>query len=214
MIFNKNTLIFSGLTILPAVTFYFYRIFIEGALARQAQTGFIPGLISGGMFWGGWPKMLFNIMGPVILILSLLGIPAFKKGISRATIIGLWLGYVLFGFVFTYYICTLDYYSMILIPIAALSVGPIAAAVIDFLKPIFQKGNKTRAAAIALVILSSMICLYYVISETMYPKNAEKIVEMAREIGEKVNHSMNNIMLALNEQHCLIYHGEFVFQKI
>lgn len=121
------------LGILPGAGYLIYGIFVEDFLGQQFGGRFIPALFLSPSYYIGWLNMLNLVIGGFVLMLALLGLFFFddKKRSpepveGRRFLLGLWAGYAIFGLTFNFHISTHDYYSLPLIPIAALSIAPLA----------------------------------------------------------------------------------------
>lgn len=86
------------------------------------------GLLRETKFYIRWLALIHGIMDVAVFFAALVGAVLFS-GKARPVVIGLWLGYALIGFTFPYQIYTHDYYSLLLVPIAAISLAPLADAV-------------------------------------------------------------------------------------
>jgi hypothetical protein len=117
--------VMTALGILPGAAYVIYGVFIAGYLGQQFGGRFIPELFLSPAYYLGWIGMLNLVIGGGALMLALLGLFFWEKE-KRRFILGLWAGYALFGIYFNYHISTHDYYSLPLIPIAALSLAPLA----------------------------------------------------------------------------------------
>ncbi|MEK6753482.1 MAG: glycosyltransferase family 39 protein [Chloroflexota bacterium] len=117
--------VMSVLGILPGAAYVIYGVFIAGYLGQQFGGRFIPSYFLNPAYYLGWVNMLNLVIGGIPLMMALLGIFFFEDE-KRRFIPGLWAGYALFGITFNYHISTHDYYSLPLIPIAALSLAPLA----------------------------------------------------------------------------------------
>ncbi len=120
---NPQVYIMALLGILPGAAYFLYGRY-TGILDDQFGGRFIPSLFVSPSFYLGWINMLNNVTGGVTLMLALLGLFFLDKEKIRF-MLGLWGGYALFGFYFNFHIHTHDYYSLPLIPIAALSLAPV-----------------------------------------------------------------------------------------
>lgn len=125
---NPQVYTIALLGILPGAAYFLYGTSI-GALDNQFGGRFIPALFISPSFYLGWLNMLNNVTGGVMLMFALLGIFFFDEK-KRRFMLGLWSGYALFGFYFNFHIHTHDYYSLPLIPIAALSLAPVLDALL------------------------------------------------------------------------------------
>lgn len=143
--------VMSGLGILPAAAYTIYGVFISGYLGQQFSGRFIPALFLSPSYYLGWAGMLNLVCGGFILILAWLGLFFIVDEKHRRFLLGLWAGYALFGLIFNYHISTHDYYSLPLIPIAALSIAPLAA---------FLERPLTSARPFAILILSCGLLLH------------------------------------------------------
>jgi len=128
-IVDRQFLKFVALSLVPAVLYYGYGIFVGGFLRWKLEASFRPELLLHREFWKGWLELAVSAAGFPLLIGALLGVPMLGKGIARAMVVGLGIGYVVFGLVFTMHIHTHGYYHAQLIPIVAFSLGPIATLV-------------------------------------------------------------------------------------
>ncbi len=125
--------VMSVLGILPGAAYVIYGVFIAGYLGQQFGGRFIPSYFLSPSYYLGWVNMLNLVIGGIPLMLALLGIFFFddekrrpSTGSGQRFLLGLWAGYALFGIYFNFHISTHDYYSLPLIPIAALSLAPLA----------------------------------------------------------------------------------------
>jgi hypothetical protein len=206
-ILGLDAWIFVTVSVLPAAIFYGYGIFTGGALERQAQVSFVPQLVLQFRFWDGWLKRIRIVMGYTYFILGLIGLLISQKGWIRAFLIGLWTGYFVMCFVFTYTISTHDYYHLPLVPIVALSLGPIATSILDR----FEKdgtGQYWRLFAWAVLFLALFLSSGTSVQARRKLPDFDKDVRIAQEIGEYVAHSTQTILLAPFYGKPLMYHGE------
>ena len=123
---NPQLYVMAILGIIPGAGYLIYGIFFTDYLSDQFGGRFIPTLFLSPSYYVGWLNMLNLVFGGIILMIALLGI-FFYDDKNRRFILTLWLGYLIFGFYFYFHISTHDYYSLPLIPIAALSLAPLAS---------------------------------------------------------------------------------------
>ena len=107
-----------------------------GASTRRVT----PGPAAGEEFWGGWWRMVSyvsrypqpqSLLALVPLLAALAGLLVTRRGVPRAIVGGLAIGYVAFGLAFANYTSTHPYYSLALIPIVSLAIGALAGAILD-----------------------------------------------------------------------------------
>jgi 4-amino-4-deoxy-L-arabinose transferase-like glycosyltransferase len=92
-------------------------------------------------FYVTWLKYLDYLMDLTMLGLALLGLVFVPKNKDRLLLLGLWAGYVLFGLSFPYPIQTHEYYSIMLIPVAGMSLaglGKVVFAALGKQPPLWQ----------------------------------------------------------------------------
>ena len=206
-IISPGFLVYFLVTLLPTLLFYvFYGILRPGNLRTQAQASFLPQLLLNPFFWRGWLNNIHLVVGFPALIGALVGVLMFRKGLSRVLMLSLWAGYALFCLVFNYHIATHDYYHLQLVPIVALSLGPLAALIVERLEDINQEWY-WRIAIWPILLLALLLSLGVSRSWLLNPE-VESKVRAAQDVGELVNHSTNTIYLASDYGLSLEYHGE------
>ena len=134
---NPQLYLMALLGILPGAGYLIYGIFVAGYLGQQFSGRFIPTLFLSPSYYVGWLNMLNLVAGGMVLMLALLGLFFYDEK-KRRFLLGLWAGYILFGFYFNFHISTHDYYSLPLIPILALSIAPLADALLAKLAQLTQ----------------------------------------------------------------------------
>jgi len=77
-----------------------------------------------------WFSFVQSLMGLATLLLSLLGVLIAPRRL-RALLLGLWVGYVLYGLTLPYQMYTHNYYHLQLVPILALGLAPVAQALLE-----------------------------------------------------------------------------------
>ncbi len=152
---------------------------------------------------------VYAMLGFTVIAIAIYSIRLFESSSSRALMMGLWLGYLCFGLIFNYHIHTHDYYHLLLIPIIALSLGPIFGIVMNRISEMTSTVYRRAAAWISLVLVITIISLLGIgitgASGSSYYQNQIKIAE---EIGDYVGHSTNTVFLGNYYGRVLRYHGE------
>jgi hypothetical protein len=203
---NTRTLLFAVASVLPALIFYSYRILVSKSLLGVAQGDILPHLILYVSFWKGWLLQIGAVVGYTAFIGGLLGILMFRDGLPRAMVIGLWVGYLAFGLVFTYTIHTHDYWNLQLIPIVALSLGPVVALVINRL--LDSRKEWYWRTAIGAIAAFTLVLSIGITQGRLSNGELERKVSIAQEIGARVRHSTNIVYLSGDYGLPLEYHGE------
>ena len=230
-VLNRNTIIYGFSIILPAFAYYFSAF---GFVGEHAKSSFLPNLLVDPAFWSGWFTMIVQVIGYIAFLLAVIGLFKVKPGQPRALLLGLWAGYFVLGLSATYQIHTHSYYSLPLIPIAALSIAPIAGIFIDRARPLFSK--RFMAGFLIFLLLIGFGLFFAIRSlpvKTMFAGHKQKLktaaifigvnpefgkflsgdveidINMAKEIGEHVGHSPNTLILTPYFGRVIAYHGEF-----
>jgi hypothetical protein len=76
-------------------------------------------------FYIQWLALIRGLMEVIIFFTALLGV-FLMPARGRMLALGLWLGYFLLGATFPFQIYTHDYYSLVLVPIVAIGLAPVA----------------------------------------------------------------------------------------
>ena len=183
---QSQVYVMTGLGILPGAVYVIYGVFVAGYLSRQFEGRFIPALFLSPSYYLSWAGMLNLVFGGSAMTTSLLGLYFWEKE-KRRFILGLWAGYALFGIVFNYHISTHDYYSLPLIPIAALSLAPLA----DWFFAQIAKlttSHWARIAAFCLLLLGGFMSLWGTraqMNSVDYRPEAAMWAEIGQKIGDK-----------------------------
>ncbi len=121
---DRQTWLVAALSIFPAGAYTLYGIG-SGFLGGQFSNRFFPHLWKTAAFYLQWKGQLEGIFGFSLILLALASLTLLPRR-PFGLLLGLWGGYTLYGFTFAYHITTHDYYHLPLIPIAALSLAPLA----------------------------------------------------------------------------------------
>ena len=203
---NLGLALFIPMTLLPGLIFYLYGILAAGVLQNQVQASFLPQLLITPFFWRGWLNNIREVIGFPALIGSLIGVLLLQNGLTKLPLVGLWSGYALFCLVFNYHIATHDYYHLQLIPIIALSLGPVAALIFERLQEVNQEWHWRMA--IGCVLSLALVLSLTVARANLTNPGFENKVRSAQEIGELVQHNTNTVYLSGDYGLSLQYHGE------
>lgn len=174
------------LGILPGAGYVVYGVWVAGFLGQQFGGRFIPAYFLSPSYYFGWMGTLNLAIGAAALTMSLLGLFFFAPE-SRRFALALWAGYFLFGLYFNYHISTHDYYSLPLIPIAALSLAPLAAW---FFSQLTQRTapRLARFAAYAVLLFGLFAALWTLRAEMKrvdYRPEAAMWAEISEVIGDR-----------------------------
>jgi len=228
--------LFGTITLIPAAIYLLWGLFISGFLGSQPRLQFSPCLILSLPYWLGWLKQISSTMGVPAFIAAALAILLFSRGRPRALLIGLWLGYLVYGLVFSTAIHTHNYYQMPFIPVVALGLAAICSCVVKRLRRMSTVSHLVMMS-IGLLLVILLFMAYNIVNgkyehikispDTMRKagnfcrwagidhnfleqlrKDHTPQVKIAEQIGKTVNHSRHTIFMAHHYGRFLKYHGQ------
>lgn len=159
LIREKQVWAMALLGILPGAAWVAYGL-SRGFLGQQFGGRFMPELFFSPSFYLGWAEMLNNVIGLIPFALALIGLLLVGNKSTRSLLPGLWGAYLAFALFFNYHISTHDYYSLPLIPIAALSLTPIAEAVFSHLAASVSTSRVKQVFAIVFISLGLLAAMW------------------------------------------------------
>jgi hypothetical protein len=83
----------------------------------------------------------------------LLGVLLYETKAKRGLMIGMLVGYVIYGFIFAHHISTHDYYQLPLIPIVAMGLAPVADLIYQRVQE-FERSRWVSVATVGILILA------------------------------------------------------------
>lgn len=193
--------------LVPAVAFYLWPMLQgDGGLSSQARMSVLPGLVATQAYWRGWLQMIDRVVGVPFAVAALAGLLLQRERTSRALVGGLWLGYAVFGLVFTYHIHTHDYYSLPLVPIVGLGLASLSEAAL-------RSTSSARRRLASEAAIAGVLGLAAIWGLSQAPRSgAEQALDAEREklerFGELVEHSVRTITLDSSYGFPMFYHGE------
>lgn len=118
------------LIVVPSVIFYLFQHQGKAADYFANWTLALSHLIIEPQFYVRWLSFMQDLMGFAVVMLALVGVLlAPRRG--RALLLGLWVGYLIYGLTMPYQMYTHSYYHIQLVPIIALSLSPLVQPVLD-----------------------------------------------------------------------------------
>jgi len=195
------------LSTLPMVLFYGYEIFVSDALRWQFghPSRFLPHIILTGFFWQGWLSQMQAVVGLSALLAAIVGVALAPSRQFRCLLVGLWVGYIIFGFVVHYHIATHNYYSLPLIPLVALSMAPLIERLYTMIGSWTTPRWQIAAASVALLAASVWWGLR-AHQESHRPLLRIDVAKYER-IGRLVQDAPRAIVLDAHYGAPLMYHG-------
>ena len=160
------------------------------------------GLLTRPSFYIGWARLLNGMFGLTFLTLCLIG-PLLLPRRARALLAGLWAGYLVYGLVFAYTIHTHDYYSLMLVPIVALSLAAVASVLEGRIR---LQSQAVRLVALILVGLCFVPLAWNAIDNLRESDYRGEPVGWAR-LGEALPKDGGIIALTQEYGNRLLYYG-------
>lgn len=90
----------------------------------------VAGLLQDRSFYARWLIFVDEIIFLGVAVLGIIGVALLPR-VGRGLVLGLWIGYVLYGLALPYNIYTHDYYNLPLVPIVAVSIAPVAGVLLS-----------------------------------------------------------------------------------
>ncbi len=201
---DKQTWAVAGITALPTIIFYFYGLFVLKTLESQFALRFFPNLLKDPSFYGRWLFIAAGIVTFSAMFISLAGIFLFKTNSARFLVIGAWVGYIIFGFVFPDHFITHEYYHLPLIPIVAIGLIPVADLLIRQIVEL--KGWLPRAGFAGLLLFGVGMKMWEA-RNTMVSNNYFPEIAYWQDLGQAIGHDKNIVELSGDYGYRLAYFG-------
>lgn len=124
---NWRVYLIAALSLLPAILYYGLSATVGGNSGAIFGARWFPNLFTSPKWYLQWLMLARSVVGFWPIVLSLLGFFFIQERKYKLVYFFMWLGYILYGFMFAYHIYTHNYYHLPLIPIIALGFGVIIA---------------------------------------------------------------------------------------
>ncbi len=142
--------------LVPSLVYYLFALGPRSSTFLSFWTVSLSRMVLTSQFYSGWLGMVHGLMGLTNILLALLGVLVAARS-ARAMLAGAWAGYALYGLVFPYQMTTHEYYHLMLLPLVALSLAPVARVVLERLS---GQSWPWRALAAAALVFSALYCLW------------------------------------------------------
>ncbi|HSG44974.1 MAG TPA: glycosyltransferase family 39 protein [Anaerolineales bacterium] len=194
------------LTILPGAAYTLYGLFIAGYLGSQFGGRFFPELWIDPFFYLKWESKAALILGHLGLALALLGLLFLRLRVERIFVIALWVSYATYGMFFGHHISSHDYYSLPLVPIAAISLGVLGGVVLRGL--VEQAGASAwMRSFVRLMMLFIVVMRFWQIRIDMLSVDYRPQGEYWASVGDTVGHIPSVVALTQDYGYPLVYWG-------
>ena len=203
------------LGILPPGVYLYYGTYMNGFLGQQFGGRFYPEMWISPFFYLRWFLKLNIVASVPWLALALLGCFVFSSKPVKIFLASLWIAYFVFGMTFAHHISSHDYYSLPVIPIAALCLAQLAAGI----QPLFevapvpgQAGRTPRfSGSIKFIIVSILLSSMLLISVDQYLKQRANDYRPEAafwaQVGSAIGHQPGVLALTTDYGYPLAYYG-------
>jgi 4-amino-4-deoxy-L-arabinose transferase-like glycosyltransferase len=202
---NRQVWLITALGIIPAGLYLYDGVVREGFLGRQFSGRFVPELLLSPLNYLQWAGMANLAAGGLAIAVGLLGLLTVRSRGLRWMLAGLWGAYLLFGLFFNYHVATHDYYHLPLIALVALSMVPVAAAIVGELAP--KVPRPWVRTAIAAILLYAVFGASWDARTQLSAVNYRPQAGMWAEIGNRLEHGPNVVALTQDYGSRLAYWG-------
>ncbi len=200
---DKQTWVVIGITAVPSIIYYIYGS-IYANLGGQFALRFFPSYWTDPTFYGRWLFMAAGFSGFAAMFAALVGILLYPTNRQRFIAIGLWVGYIAYGFTFPYNFITHDYYHLPIILVVAFGLIPVA----DFLvRLVTEKPGWLRQAAFVGILLFGVAMQMWVSRNSMAVANYRADIAYYQDLGKLIGHEKKVIEVSGDYGYRLEYWG-------
>lgn len=203
---SAETLFFLLISLGIGAPLYAYGVLISGSLSSNFQAGFLPYLLWQRQFWQDWLVIAVGSVGLIPLCLAIVGFPLLGKGIPRALIVGMSLGFLAFGMTYNFPIRLAGYYYLQLIVIVALALAPLVALMVRTV----LDASERRLGQFCIGVATTLLLLFTIrdLGQELDATNTPESAEVAGEIGDLVGHSTRTVYVSTFYGKPLEYYGQ------
>ena len=194
------------ITALPIAIYEIDGIYISKYLDLQYDLWFFPNLWIDPGFYVRWKNLIGNTLGFGPFLLALLGIYLAKPGKDRALLLGTFLGYLAFGFAFSYHISTHNYYHLQLFVFISLSLAVVGKALFQRLREI-NVGNVSARLFVIGAILFGIGSEMWNVRVELVRQDFRPDAQFWSGLGNKLGRDTEVIGLTQDYGHRLAYWG-------
>ncbi|MBE0409926.1 MAG: glycosyltransferase family 39 protein [Anaerolineales bacterium] len=190
------------LAAIPASLYYLISLSGRSSSYFEFWTLSMWHLVLDASFFVRWMSFIHRFLDLSIVFIGLAGLLIAPK-LARPLVLGLWVGYVIYGTFFPFQIHTHDYYHLMLVAIIPLSAAPIVEL---FLARLSQQNRlwKTLFLGIAIVAVAYPI---WVTRSNLLVRDFRHEPPIWEEIGQILPHDGNTIALTHDYGYRLMYYG-------
>ena len=199
---DKQVWAMAAISVLPAAFYYLLNIgatssdYIQNWIVVLLPLAFEPG------FYVRWANMLTELLGVARLVAAFSGVLLAELR-ARWLLIGAWAGYVAYGITLPHQTTTHNYYHLFLVPLAALSIAPIADLIV---KKIAEQHRVWQAAFVG-VLMTSLFFTAWISRSDMLGVSYRDEPRFWQRVGAAVPTDGETIGLIQSYGNLLTYYG-------
>lgn len=194
------------MAILPGAAYVIYGVYFAKYLGAKFNGRFFPELWGDPLFYLKWEGKVALILGHLGLALALLGLLYLRSRKERIFVIGLWTSYATYGMFFGHHISSHDYYSLPIVPIAALTLGAVGGAILRGLAE-QAEGSVWKRGFVQVMLLFVVVMTFWQVRVQMKSVDYRPQTEYWASIGDAVGHVPSVVALTQEYGYPLAYWG-------
>ena len=167
---------------------------------------FFPQLWTDPAFYIRWKNIIANNLGFGAFLLALLGIYLARPGRDRSLLVGTLLGYLVYGFIFSYHISTHNYYQLPLIIFISLSLAVVGKTLFRKMTEISDRSIWPRLVVVGILLLGIGSAMWNVRVDLL-KDDFRSEPQFWAELGDKLGHTTPVLGLTQDYGNRLAYWG-------
>jgi hypothetical protein len=199
VLLDRRVWLYAAVSAAPMALYYLHALVTRPGVRRRASMNFVGDLLGMEVFWRGWWQMIGETLTVPVFLAAIAAVAGFRMGRPRAVVLGLWIGYVAYGLLFTLHTHTHPYYQTLALPMVALSLAGLAPLVVDRL-PAALRAGVTLALVAGLAVWGGSVPAA---ADEYGPKVADY-----QAAGAAAGHTLRAVFMTDHWGTPLRYHGE------
>jgi hypothetical protein len=212
---DPHSWLFGGMTVLPTAALMIFDKFIlpsggmeiQGVLLGPQALYHLAGYYGWAYYLlgviGSWGYVAWALAGIITFAAAVIGtiMLSNRRARARALVIGLWCGYVAFCVVSSRWMSNHHYHHLLIIPLIALCIGPIAVRILSWVYDSLVEIIRSRW--VSRVVVGGILFVFVIFVLAVETTYMMRVAELGRErqvdaqtIGELVNHSTDVVVLS------------------
>jgi hypothetical protein len=204
-LFDYSTFIYAFLGLAPALSYYFYGIYVAGFLGGQAGASFVPELLLLNSFWKDTFLTIVYVFGVGGILLAILGLVMANGHRFNPFLLGILGGHAAVILLFTFHVRFAGHYHLALLIPVAIWIGLAVEALLGRVLESSRAHMRWPLLSLALVFLA--VFVYREISHTIHRQGPIVDRDVARLVGEAVEHSDRVVYVTQYYGEPLQYYG-------